>query len=74
MEREALHERITIEAVHTNGGLGRVFTSYSFYVKGKFSHCGANSFPAGKAEREEKIQYLIDPEEKIIVKNLNKFI
>ncbi len=59
-----LDERITIEAVHTDGNLASVFTPYSFYFKGKFSHCGANSFQLIKQNGEWKIQYLIDTRRK----------
>lgn len=59
-----LDERITIEAVHIDGNLASVFTPYSFYYKGKFSHCGANSFQLVKQSGEWKIQYLIDTRRK----------
>ncbi|MDR6156737.1 hypothetical protein QF023_000253 [Chryseobacterium sp. SLBN-27] len=59
MEKNDLDERIIIEAIHTDGNLASVFTPYSFYFKGKFSHCGANSFQLVKQNGEWKIQYLI---------------
>lgn len=59
-----LDERIIIEAVHTDGGLASVFTPYSFYLKGKLSHCGANSFQLVKQNNEWKIQYIIDTRRK----------
>lgn len=59
-----LDERIIIEAVHTDGGLASVFTPYSFYLKGKLSHCGANSFQLIKQNNEWKIQYIIDTRRK----------
>lgn len=59
-----LEERIIIEAVHTDGNLASVFTPYSFYLKGKFSHCGANSFQLVKQNNEWKIQYIIDTRRK----------
>lgn len=64
MARNDLDERITIEAIHTDGNLASVFTPYSFYFKGKFSHCGANSFQLVKQNGEWKIQYLIDTRRK----------
>lgn len=64
MEKDALDERITIEAVHTDGNLASVFTPYTFYFKNKFSHCGANSFQLVKQSGEWKIQYLIDTRRK----------
>jgi hypothetical protein len=59
-----LDERIVIEAIHTDGNLASVFTPYSFYFKGKFLHCGANSFQLVKQNGEWKIQYLIDTRRK----------
>ncbi|WP_419486974.1 nuclear transport factor 2 family protein [Chryseobacterium bernardetii] len=59
-----LDERILIEAVHTDGNLATVFTPYSFYLKGKLSHCGANSFQLVKQNNEWKIQYIIDTRRK----------
>ena len=53
-------ERIKFEAVHIDGSLASVFTPYEFYFKGKFLHCGANSFQLVKQNNIWKIQYLID--------------
>ncbi|WBV61359.1 nuclear transport factor 2 family protein [Chryseobacterium camelliae] len=64
MAKNDLDERITIEAIHVDGNLASVFTPYSFYFKGKFSHCGANSFQLVKQNGEWKIQYLIDTRRK----------
>lgn len=63
-EKGDLDERIIIEAIHVNGNLASVFTPYSFYFKGKFSHCGANSFQLVKQNEEWKIQYIIDTRRK----------
>ncbi|WP_080780010.1 nuclear transport factor 2 family protein [Chryseobacterium phocaeense] len=62
--KDDLEEKIVIEAVHTDGNLASVFTPYSFYFKGKFSHCGANSFQLVKQQNEWKIQYIIDTRRK----------
>lgn len=70
MTKDDLDERITIEAIHVDGNLASVFTPYSFYFKGKFSHCGANSFQLVKQNGEWKIQYLIDTRRKDNCKNL----
>lgn len=53
-------EKIRFEAIHIDGSLASVFTPYEFYFKGKFSHCGANSFQLVKQNNVWKIQYLID--------------
>lgn len=62
--KDDLDEKIIIDAVHSDGGLASVFTPYSFYFKGKFSHCGANSFQLVKQQNEWKIQYIIDTRRK----------
>ncbi|MBL1220149.1 nuclear transport factor 2 family protein [Chryseobacterium sp. L7] len=62
--KDDLDEKIIVEAVHTDGSLASVFTPYSFYFKGKFSHCGANSFQLVKLQNEWKIQYIIDTRRK----------
>jgi len=64
MSKDDLDERITIDAIHIDRSLASVFTPYSFYFKGKFSHCGANSFQLIKQNGEWKIQYLIDTRRK----------
>ncbi|KMQ64319.1 hypothetical protein ACM46_08485 [Chryseobacterium angstadtii] len=62
--KDDLDEKIIIDAIHTDGGLASVFTPYSFYFKGKFSHCGANSFQLVKQQNDWKIQYIIDTRRK----------
>lgn len=59
-----LDERIIVEAVYSDGNLASIFTPYSFYLKGKLSHCGANSFQLVKQNNEWKIQYIIDTRRK----------
>ena len=70
MQKDDLDERITMEAIHVDGNLASVFTPYSFYFKGKFSHCGANSFQLVKQNDEWKIQYIIDTRRKDNCKEL----
>lgn len=55
-----LDERIRFSSIQIDGNLASVFTPYEFYFKGKFSHCGANSFQLIKQNKVWKIQYLID--------------
>ncbi|REC74628.1 hypothetical protein DRF60_17250 [Chryseobacterium elymi] len=62
--KDDLDERIIIDAIHTDGGLASVFTPYSFFFKGKFSHCGANSFQLIRQQNDWKIQYIIDTRRK----------
>lgn len=57
-------EQITFGAVHIDGALASVWTPYRFYYKGKFSHCGVNSFQLVRIKGEWKIQYIIDTRRK----------
>lgn len=68
--KDDLDERITIEAIHVDGNLASAFTPYQFYYKGKFLHCGANSFQLVKQNNVWKIQYLIDTRRKENCENL----
>ena len=53
-------EQIKIETVISDGALATVWTPYQFYYKGKFSHCGVNSFQLVRIDGKWKIQYIID--------------
>jgi hypothetical protein len=57
-------ERITIDFIKIDGDLALVWTPYQFYYKGKFSHCGVNSFHLVRIANGWKIQYLIDTRRK----------
>lgn len=57
-------EQISFGAVHIDGALASVWTPYQFYYKGKFSHCGVNSFQLVRIKGEWKIQYIIDTRRK----------
>jgi hypothetical protein len=57
-------ERITIDLIKIDGDLAIVWTPYQFYYKGKFSHCGVNSFHLVRLANGWKIQYLIDTRRK----------
>ncbi len=65
LEKDAADERITIEAIHVNGPLAVVWTPYQFFWKGKFSHCGVNSFQLVRIDQQWKIQYIIDTRQKV---------
>lgn len=53
-------EQIVFETIKIDGDLASVWTPYKFYYKGKFSHCGVNSFQLVRLNGEWKIQYIID--------------
>jgi hypothetical protein len=60
MEKNILDERIKFDVVRIDGALAMVWAPYQFYYKGKFSHCGADSFQLLRINGKWKIQYLID--------------
>ncbi|MEO5892071.1 MAG: nuclear transport factor 2 family protein [Ferruginibacter sp.] len=57
-------EQIVVETVKIDGPLAIVWTPYKFYYKGKFSHCGVNSFQLIRLGEGWKIQYIIDTRRK----------
>jgi hypothetical protein len=57
-------ERITFDFMKIDADLAIVWTPYQFYYKGKFSHCGVNSFHLVRTVSGWKIQYLIDTRRK----------
>ena len=57
-------EQIKVETVSVDGPLATAWTSYQFFYKGKFSHCGVNSFQLVRIENQWKIQYIIDTRRK----------
>lgn len=57
-------ERIEFESIRIDGPLAMVWAPYQFYYKGKFRHCGVNSFQLVLLEDGWKIQYLIDTRRK----------
>ena len=59
-----LDERITFGSVLVDGPLAVVWTPYSFFYDGKFSHCGVNSFQVVRLMSGWKIQYIIDTRRK----------
>ncbi len=63
-EKGSFDERITFSNILIDGNLASVWTSYEFYYKGQFSHCGVTSFQLVKSNNEWKIQYIIDTRRK----------
>jgi hypothetical protein len=60
MQKDFLDERIVFDVVRIDGPLAIAWTPYKFYYKGKFSHCGTNSFQLVRINGNWKIQYLVD--------------
>lgn len=61
----SVDERNTITDIRVDGPLAMVWSVYKFYYKGKFSHCGVNSFQLINTSKGWKIQYLIDTRRKV---------
>jgi hypothetical protein len=59
-ERGSLDEQIVFDVVKVDDDLAIAWTPYKFYYKGKFSHCGVNSFQLVRINNIWKIQYLVD--------------
>lgn len=57
-------EQIVFETIKIDADLAIAWTPYKFYYKGKFSHCGVNSFQLVRLNGEWKIQYIIDTRRK----------
>jgi hypothetical protein len=57
-------ERIKFKELMVEQSLASVWTPYQFYLNGKFSHCGTNSFQLVKTKEGWKIQYIIDTRRK----------
>jgi len=60
LEKGSADERIEFGTIRIDGPLAIVWAPYKFYYKGKFSHCGVDSFQLVRVNGEWKIQYLID--------------
>ena len=58
--KDKYREEIQFEAIHAEKSLASVWTPYTFYLNGKVSHCGTNSFQLIKTDEGWKIQYIID--------------
>lgn len=62
--KNTLDERIEFAAINAEESLASVWTPYKFYLNGKLSHCGTNSFQMVKTGAGWKIQYIIDTRRK----------
>lgn len=55
-----LDEQLFNIKIIESGNLASVWTPFAFYLDGKLSHCGVNSFQLIKQNKQWKIRYLID--------------
>lgn len=62
--KDKYKEQIEFNAVLSEASLASVWTPYKFYLNGKISHCGTNSFQLVKMEDGWKIQYILDTRRK----------
>ncbi|WP_028890007.1 hypothetical protein [Tenacibaculum ovolyticum] len=53
-------EKLLSWDIKINGNLASVWTPYEFYLNGKLSHCGANSFQLFNNNGKWEIIYLVD--------------
>jgi hypothetical protein len=53
-------ERILSNIIKIDGPMANAWTAYEFYINGKFSHCGVNSFQLIKKGETWKIYYIVD--------------
>ena len=53
-------EKLLSWKINVDGNLASVWTPYEFYLNGKFSHCGANSFQLFNNNGKWEIIYLVD--------------
>lgn len=55
-----LDEKLFNITIQASGNLASAWTPFVFYLDGKLSHCGINSFQLIKQKEQWKIRYLID--------------
>ncbi len=58
--KEKWEERISSYTIKVDGNMANAWTEYEFWLDGKFSHCGVNSFQLFHDNGIWKIIYLID--------------
>jgi len=55
-----LDEQIFNIKINESGNLANAWVPFAFYLDGKLSHCGVNSFQLVKLESQWKVRYLMD--------------
>ena len=64
LSKDDADERIQFDLIKIDGALAIAWTPYKFYYKGKFSHCGVDSYQLVRIDGTWKIQYIIDTRRK----------
>lgn len=62
--QDKYREVVSFESIETEKSLASVWAPYKFYLNGKVSHCGTDSFQLVKTNEGWKIQYIIDTRRK----------
>ena len=62
--KDQYKEEIKFESIQAEASLASVWAPYKFYLNGKVSHCGTDSFQLVKTAEGWKIQYIIDTRRK----------
>lgn len=57
--KDAADERVHIDWVKVDGALATVWAPYSFFLNGKFHHCGVDTFQLLRTDKGWKIQYIL---------------
>ncbi|HTI09554.1 MAG TPA: nuclear transport factor 2 family protein [Puia sp.] len=60
----AADEQIRFDVIKIDGPLAIVWAPYKFYFKGKFSHCGVDSFQLIRTAGGWKLLYIVDTRRK----------
>ena len=55
-----IEEKLLDYTINSDGLMANAWTPYEFYLRGKFSHCGVNSFQLYHDGNSWKIIYLVD--------------
>ncbi|HEU4496279.1 MAG TPA: nuclear transport factor 2 family protein [Flavobacterium sp.] len=63
-EKMTFQEKLLSYTIQADGAMAHAWTPYEFYVNGKLSHKGVNSFVLFKEKDDWKIVYIIDTRRK----------
>jgi hypothetical protein len=55
-----VEERLLSYTIHTDGAMAHAWTPYEFYINGKLSHSGVNSFQLYNDKGVWKVAYIMD--------------
>lgn len=64
LPKGAADEQVQFDVIKIDGPLAIVWAPYKFYFKGKFSHCGIDSFELLRTGAGWKLLYIVDTRRK----------